>query len=94
MKMKMKRTTVAEMARKRGIKPQTVYARMASGWTLERALSQPVMLRKPRKKAAAPKPIDPPLVQPEKVGSAWAASLALAAAIALVAYLFITAGIN
>lgn len=92
--MKKKRTTVADMARKRGINPQVVYARMSSGWTLERALSQPVMLRKPRKKSAAPTPVEPPLVQPEKADSAWAASIALTAAIALVAYLFITAGTN
>jgi hypothetical protein len=94
MKMKKKRTTVADMARKRGINPQIVYARMSSGWTLERALSQPVQLRKPRKKTAEPKPAEQPLVHPEKADSAWAAALALTAAIALVAYLFIAAGTN
>ena len=46
-----KKPNVSELARQRGIKPNIVHNRIASGWSLEKALNTPVRLRKskPRK---------------------------------------------
>lgn len=39
-----------EWARKLGMKPNTLYMRLASGWSLERALTEPQAKRRPQKK--------------------------------------------
>jgi hypothetical protein len=82
----MKKETIADMARRRGISPQVVYSRMHSGWTLAKALSTPVRIRKPRKKAKPAQPESLPLVDPEKQSSGFAAALSLLAAMAVIGW--------
>lgn len=57
--MTKKPQNISELARQRGIKPAVVHNRMASGWSLEKALNTPVRLRKAgrRKKAEVEQPV-------------------------------------
>jgi hypothetical protein len=48
--MATKKLTVAEQARKAGIAPNVVHSRLHSGWSLDKALSTPVRLRKGKKR--------------------------------------------
>lgn len=62
--MTTKTTNISELARKNGLKPSVVHNRMASGWSLEKALNTPARLRKAgrRKKPDAPKTTEKPVV--------------------------------
>jgi len=89
---KLKRGDIAEMARAKGVNPNTVYNRRHAGWSMEDALNKPVRLRKPRKKPANKKPAQPPLVAPGKESPAFAAGFAIFVCASLIAYLLITEG--
>jgi len=84
-----KKHNIAELARERGMNPQTVYTRMSLGWTLQQALNTPVRHRTSKKQS---KPTKPPLVAPGKESPAFAAGLAIFVCASLIAYLLITEG--
>lgn len=51
--MSTHKESIAELARAKGIKPTIVHNRVAKGWSLEKALTTPVRLRKSRKRKVA-----------------------------------------
>ncbi len=64
MKKKNDKTNVAEQARRAGLEPRVLYARLNNGWSMKRALGTPVA---PRKKQVRPKHAHTPVKKPTPV---------------------------